>query len=249
VNGTFLVRCLVLAMAASAGTAAGADPSDHWLARWSFDAVEDHQVPDVSGHGHPGQMRALEAGAGPTLVDGMVGKAVRLRAALGTDVRVQRHDRLNPTTGLTIAAWIKHEGPIDSSAEILGKKGQARYIVDGYRFYVSRTRSLCLEIGDGAAVSRVQTERKTIREDTWYFVAATFSPGRVRLYVNARLVVDEPVPARQIAPSTNHLVLGNFAGRRNAFPFNGLIDEVSLLDAALDADAIFALARPSELRE
>ena len=248
-NRTFLGPGFVLAMAALAATAAAADLSEHWLARWSFDEEEDGRVPDASGHGHHGQMRAVEAAAGPTLVDGMVGKALQLRAALGTDVVVQRHTHLNPTSGLTVAAWIRHEGPIGSSAEILGKKGQARYIVAGYRFCVSRTGRLCLEIGDGSTVSRVQTERNTIRADTWYFVAATFSPGRARLYLNARPVVDQPIPARQIAPSNKRLVIGNFAGRRNAMHFNGLIDEVSLLDAALDADAIFALARPSRLRE
>jgi hypothetical protein len=249
VNERIVVPGFALAVTVLAATAVGADAPKHLLARWTFDEEQQGRVLDASGNGHHGQMRAVEVGAGPARVDGMVGKAIRLRAALGTDVLVKRDPRLDPGSGLTIAAWIKHEGPIGAAAEIVGKKGLASTIVDGYRFCVSRIGSLCLEIGDGKSVSRVQTERRTIRPDTWYFVAATFSPGRVQLYVNARLVVDQEVSAQRIAPSTNHLVIGNFAGRRNAMPFNGLVDEVHLLGVALDGDSIFRLAKAGELRE
>jgi hypothetical protein len=113
---------------------------------------------------------------------------------------------------------------------------------------VSRIGRLCLEIGDGTDVSRVQTDRGTIRPDTWYHVAGTFAPGRGRLYLNGRLIADHELPARQIGASTNHLVIGNFAGRRNAMPFNGQIDEVRVFDTALDADGIFEAASPRRLR-
>jgi len=179
----------------------------------------------------------------------MVGRPLRFVASAGTDFRVKNHPRLNSTAGLTIAAWIRHDGPIGPAAEILGKKGQAKYILDGYRFGVSRIGCLYLEIGDGHAVSRVHTGRRAIRPGTWYHVAGTFSPGRARIYVNCRLVVDQEIAAPRIAASKNDLVIGNFAGRRNAYPFNGCIDEVNLLGAALDADVIFELARPRELRQ
>ena len=248
-NRALTISSIAVAIVVIAASAGYADSSKHLLASWSFDEGEDAVVLDASGNRHNGQMRAGEAGARPTRVDGMVGQAMRFRAAAGTDILVRKHARLNPTSGLTISTWIKHEGPIGSTAEILGKKGLARSIVDGYRLCVSRTGCLCLEIGDGTAVSRVQTTRGTIRPDTWYFVAATFAPGRGRLYINGRLIVDQEISANKIAPSNNNLVIGNFAGRRNALPFNGLIDEVNLLDTALDADAIFDLARPDRLQQ
>jgi len=246
---TLIISSIAVAIVVIAASAGHADSSEHLLASWSFDEGTGEAVADASGNGHKGQMRAGEAGARPTRVDGMVGQAMQFRAAAGTDILVKRHPRLNPTSGLTITAWIKHEGPIGTAAEILGKKGLARYIVDGYRLCVSRTGSLCLEIGDGSAICRVQTTRGTIRPDTWYFVAGTFAPGRGRIYINGRLIVDQEIPANEIAPSNNNLVIGNFAGRRNAMPFNGLIDEVNLLDAALGADEIFKLARPSRLQQ
>jgi len=248
-NRTLTISSIAVAIVAIAVSAGYADSSKHLLASWSFDEGDGTVVLDASGNGHNGQIRAGEAGARPTRVDGMVGQAMRFRAAAGADVLVRKHARLNPTSGLTVSAWVKHEGPIGPAAEILGKKGLARSIVDGYRLCVSRTGSLCLEIGDGTAVSRVQTTRGTIRPDTWYFVAATFAPGRGRLYINGRLIVDQEISANKIAPSNNNLVIGNFAGRRNAMPFNGLIDEVNLLDVALGADEIFNLARPSRLQQ
>jgi len=249
VNKTCVLLGLVLAMTARVAMAAEDELSPHLLGRWNFDGGEDGPILDTSGRNHHGRVRAVHVGATTERVDGMVGNALRLQAGHGMEVLVQRHPALNPTSGLTITAWIKYQGPIGVTGEIVGKKGLAKYIVDGYRFYVSPVGKLCLEIGDGSAVSRVQTARRTIRPNTWYFVAATFSPGHGRLYLNGRLLLDEEIVAQKIAPSNNHLVIGNFAGRRNAAPFNGLIDEVNLLDAALDGEAIFRLARPADIRQ
>jgi hypothetical protein len=247
-------RALVLssaiaAVAVLAAAAAEDDSSQHLAASWDFERGRGDVVLDASGGGHNGRIRAGQTGAKPVRVDGMVGSAMQFKAADGADIMVANHPRLNPRSGLTITAWIKHEGPIGPAAEIVGKKGLARYIVDGYRFSVSRIGRLCLEIGDGTEVSRVQTDRGTIRPDTWYHVAGTFAPGRGRLYLNGRLIADQELPARQIAASTNHLVIGNFAGRRNAMPFNGQIDEVRVFDTALDADEIFEAASPRRLRQ
>lgn len=153
-NRSLTVASIAVAIVTIAASGGRADSSDHLLASWSFDEGDGTVVLDASGNGHNGQIRAGEAGARPTRVNGMVGQAMRFRAAAGTDVLVRKHARLNPTFGLTVTAWIKHEGPI-----------------------------------------------------------------------------------------------GNFAGRRNAMPFNGLIDEVNLFDAALDPDAIFDLARPNRLQQ
>jgi len=216
---------------------------------WDFEAGDGDVTPDASGNGHDGALRAVESGAAPERTPGMVGRAMRFNAAQGCDIVVENHPRLNPSDGLTVCAWIKHEGPFGPAAEIVGKKGLAKAIVNGWRFWVARSGALCLEVGDGEAVSRVATERGEIRSGLWAHAAGTFAPGRVRLYVNCRLVVDREVPAQRIAPSPNRLVIGNFAGRRNAMPFNGFIDEVNVSSAALDADAVFLLAKPDKLRQ
>lgn len=226
-----------------------APPTEQRLAAWDFEQVDGAVVADTSGNGHSGTARALEPHNPPAAVDGMVGRALQFSARHGTDVVVGDDAALSPTDGLTVAAWIKHEGPIQWTAEILGKKGQAKAIVDGYRLYLTRAGRLCFEIGDGTAVSRVSAPNRTIKPDTWYHVAATFAPGRLRLFLNTRLIEDRQVDAQRIAASPNKLVIGNFAGRRNAYPFNGMIDEVELLAVALDADAIFRLARPQRLSQ
>ena len=232
-----------------AGASFASDSARHPIAAWDFNGDGKTTVRDGSGNERHGEMRAVKQNAPSERTAGMVGQAVKFSAGAGTDIVVKNHPRLNPTTGLTVAAWIKHEGPIGPAAEIVGKKGQARSIVDGYRFWVSRAGRLHLEVGDGKSVYRAHTERNAIKPDHWYHVAATFSPGRGRIYINSRLIVDEKLAAQQIAPSKNNLVIGNFAGRRNAMPFNGLIDEVALFDAALDGDAIFRLAKPNLLEQ
>lgn len=243
-------RGFVLALLTVAAVRAQeARPPGTTLARWDFEDVRAEVVPDESGNGHDGQARAVEPNRAPQCIEGMVGNGMLFVAAGGTEVVVRDRPSLNPRTGLTITAWIRHSGPIRASAEIVGKKGLAKTIVDGYRLSLTRAGRLVLEIGDGTAVSRVSTGNRAIRPDTWYHVAGTFSPGRGRLYVNGRLLAEAAVPARSIAPSRNDLVIGNFAGRRNAYPFNGIIDEVNLLSAAVDADTIFRLARPDRLQQ
>lgn len=238
---------LVALLAAVAVAAQGASSPAAALARWDFEDVQSETVPDESGNGHDGQARAVTPDGAPGGTGGMVGNGMLFTAANGTEVMVGDRPSLSPETGLTITAWIRHSGPIGAAAEILGKKGLAKTIVDGYRLSVSKAGRLVLEVGDGTAVSRVSTANRTIRPDVWYHVAGTFAPGRGRLYVNGRLIVEAEVPAMRIAPSRNRLVIGNFAGRRNAYPFNGVLDEVNLLSAAVDADTIFRLARPERL--
>lgn len=223
-----------------------AEPS--LLGSWLFEGTTTDSAEDLSENRHRGKLRSLTPEKRPRRVPGMVGGALVFRAAHGTDVQVKNTSRLNPGTGLTITAWIRHDGPITGTAEILGKKGQAKAIVDGYRLSLSKAGRLCFEVGDGMTVSRVTTANRTIKADTWYHVAATFAPGRLRLYLNCRLIVDQEVAAERIARSKSHLVIGNFAGRRNAYPFNGIIDEVNLFAAPLEADAIFALANPDKLQ-
>ena len=241
-----LLPAVLIAAAVGAQHAA---PSAATLARWDFENARGITIPDESGSGHHGEARAIKPDSLPRSVKGMVGNGMLFNAADGTEVTVANRPSLNPEHELTIAAWIRHAGPIGATAEIVGKKGLAKAIVDGYRLSVSKAGRLVLEVGDGTAVSRVSTANRTIRPDTWYHVAGTFSPGQGRLYINGRLAVEAAVPARQIAPSRNRLVIGNFAGRRNAYPFNGIIDEVNLLNVAADADTVFHLARPERLQQ
>ena len=249
-NRRIVFASIVVALANEVLIAQGeTDFKSHLLAKWDFDQGEGRVAQDASGNEHHGQMGALTEGAAPERVKGMVGRAARFSAAAGVDITVKNHPRLNPIDGLTVAAWIKHEGPLPPGAEIVGKKGQARAIVDGYRFFVSKAGRLFLSVGDGKEVCCVRTPRRAIRPSTWYHVAGTFSPGRIRLYLNGRMVADQAVAAQRIEPSRNNLVIGNFAGRRNALPWNGLIDEVNLFDRALDADAIFKSAAPERLQQ
>jgi len=228
--------------------AGAAELGEHLIAKWTFDEGGGPVAKDGSGNGHDGALRSLVPDKPPARVEGMVGKAMKFNAENGTEILVKNHDRLNPGSGLTIAAWIKYEGRMNY-AEIVGKKGIAKTIVDGYRLSLARNGRIFWGTGDGKVVTNSRTERHTIQPGAWYHVAATFAPGHMRIYVNGKLLVDDEVEAQQIAPSRTVLMIGNFAGRRNALPFNGLIDEVYLFDTALEAADIFKLAQPDKLQQ
>jgi len=217
------------------------------IARWSFDLSQALKTPDSSGNGHHAELRAVAPGVAPAVVPGIAGNALRFRAQDKCDAKVMNRPKLNPSEALTVTAWVKHDGPITGTAEIVGKKGQAKAIVDGYRLFVSKAQRLCFEIGDGTKVYRINTPNRTIKPGIWYHVAGVFSPGRLRLFINTRCIADIAVAAQRIAPSQNHLTIGNFAGRHGAYPFNGWIDEAAIAAAALDADGVLILAEPHKI--
>jgi len=228
--------------------AEGEQPKKHLIAKWDFDGDGAAIAVDRSGNGHKG---ILGAHAGekelPKRVDGMAGKAMEFSHANGTEIRVKNAPALNPTKGLTVAAWIKHEGAMaGNGAEIIGKRGSGKNSPGGYRLFLTKGGRLYLRVGHDAGRYGVATARRSIQPNHWYHVAGTFSPGRLRLYVNGRLAVENEIPTQQITPTRHALVIGNFAGRRNNSPFNGLIDEVCLFDIALDAEQIFQIAQEGE---
>jgi len=241
-----------------AGTCAAqvedADLDKHLIAKWDFEGEGDIAA-DRSGNGHDGTLTAYaDAKFGAKRVEGMVGKARQFSKLGGTAVRVKDSQRLNPTQGLTIAAWIKKDYYVEGkwteeTGEIIGKKAHnGKY---GYRLYVTGSGKLRFEVGEGKnEYSLFTTEKRTIHPDRWYHVAATFSPGRMRLYINTHLKRERDVEAQRIAASGNDLIIGNYGGsRRNAGPFNGLIDEVCIFDVALEADDILKLAQPEQAPE
>ena len=233
-----------------AAWAGDANLNKHLLAKWDFEG-KGIIVPDRSGHGHDGQAAALgDPNLPPQRANGMVGKAMQFHKLGGNEIRVKNAASLNPTQALTIVAWVKKDYYIEGKwsewqSEIVGKKTYNG--TQGYRLYVTPSGVLRFEVGDGKNVySLSPPEKRTIFPDTWYHLAATFSPGRMRLYINGRLKLDKEVDAQQIAPSSEDLVIGNYAGPKNMAPFNGLIDDVSILDVALESADILKLAMPPQ---
>ena len=69
----------------------------------------------------------------------------------------------------------------------------------------------------------------------------TYDGERLQAFINcdpsAEAEVSGPIMAKN-----RHLVIGNFIGRKNAYAFEGAIDELKVFDRVLSRDEIFAAA-------
>lgn len=243
VGATALAALVTLSLAGHVSAERISRPGDelkkHLIARWNFNEAGGDVARDVSGNGHDGELVARSSsGALPQRVEAMVGKAMRFNEKDRTMVVVENSERLNPTQGLTLAAWIKHEGPWHHTIEIISKKAREERSVDGYRFFITRMGRLYLAVGNGQTTPWVYTPILAVVSDRTVHVAVTFESGRVRFYKNGRLWVDKKMDAQRILPNETPLTIGQVAGLDQNFHFNGLIDEVHIFNKALSAEQI-----------
>jgi hypothetical protein len=79
----------------------------------------------------------------------------------------------------------------------------------------------------------------------WTHVAATYDGQRMRLFVNAVEVKSREVTGA-IAPEKQPLVLANYLGRKNAYPFLGTLDDIRVYSRALTGAEILEIAARRE---
>ncbi|MFQ6098231.1 MAG: LamG domain-containing protein, partial [Armatimonadota bacterium] len=176
-------------------------------------------------------------GAGPEWVDGIRGKALKFAEAKHPYVIVKDAGSLVGPGPFTVMAWIKPVGR-RKTMEIVCHKGDTSNKGFRLRNFWSR---LAFEIGTGGDSIRVRAPEWSLEHGFWQHVAATYDGERVRLYVNAVLVAEAKAPTPP-TPESRPLVIGNYIGRKDAYPFEGVIDEVALYDSALAAEDILHAA-------
>ncbi|MBC7286908.1 MAG: LamG domain-containing protein [Armatimonadetes bacterium] len=75
----------------------------------------------------------------------------------------------------------------------------------------------------------------------WTHVAGTYDGQTLRVYTNGVLRAEIEAPGG-VAPRKRSAVIGNYVGRKNAYPMDGLIDEVRIYNRALTVEEILAAA-------
>jgi hypothetical protein len=75
----------------------------------------------------------------------------------------------------------------------------------------------------------------------WSHIAAVHNGTSMRLYINGVEKAVAPVEG-EIMPSKRGLIIGNYIGRKNAYAFDGLLDDVKVFGRALTAEEVFAEA-------
>ncbi len=223
------VVCVLLAAAVQAADAPGPV-----VAHWALDAADGGVLTD-SGPNHLDAK--LEGKAAPRFVAGQVGQAWDLTLADQAAGVVPAQAVLDLQPPFTIAAWIRPT-ELSRAMEIVCRKGDGDNL--GYRFRYG-WGALYFLLGDGQESVTVSTKTRTIDTNHWVHVAATHDGRTVRLFLNCEESVATDTKAVP-APSKRALLLGNYVGRRDAYPFIGQMDDIWILGAAMDGEALHTLA-------
>jgi len=204
------------------------DPS--LLGDWRMDAIAGGTTSDSSGAGRT----AAVVGA-PSLTTGVNGQALSFNKS--NYLLVDNAPALNPSTQITIAAWIK---PTTSGTQYVVKKGR-QDSTDGFELSLSSDGKVFVRFnqassGDSFRVN--STSKYPTNGSTWLHVAATYDGATIKLYINGVLQGSKNA-SFQIASNSLPLAVGaQDDGYRG---FAGAIDGVKLYNRALSAAEIVAL--------
>lgn len=156
----------------------------------------------------------------------------------GVDDRAEapNHASLNFTNALTVTAWVKPANLSTADRTIVSKW----YTPDSYALFVQNGDYVfSVVLSTGTYVNVRATGRAVAGQ--WAHVAGVFNGSTAAIYINGVQVGSPVSAAGSLQQSTRPVVIGNHPSW-NAFP--GLIDEVRLYRAALDATQIAGLASP-----
>lgn len=211
------------------------------LAYWPLEALTEGMVTDASGNKHDALAYGLE-GKVPAVVPGIAGNCLQFTAASQQYLEVKQSEPLLAPSAMTVMAWIK---PVarDGTYEIIGNKGDKSG--DGpwpgwrLRYFWSR---VTFQFGTADSTEPdVSSPEWSAPAGFWSHVALSYDGRKLILYVNCEPVAEQALKT-PIMAATKPLIIGNYLGRKNAYAFDGLIDEVRIYGEVLDGDAIHAEA-------
>jgi len=140
------------------------------------------------------------------------------------------------TSGVTYSTWIKTNNSTEQ--RIFGQQ-----ISNGYSDYssgglgISSGKAVMIAYDDAGSYKNSSTTT-TIQSNKWYHIVGTYNPAdqKIRIYLNGNL---EGTPTSITTFSRLFTNASNRIGRKDdAYPFNGLIDEVKIYNYALTDNEI-----------
>lgn len=203
---------------------------------YSFDSIVGSDVPDDSGHGHPGVING-----DITLADGKYGSAGKFTTGSFLDLDGANFPAEDiPTSDFTLSAWTKCENTGGDHAIFCAKASDETWLIHPdirgggqYRF--------CLR-GDGSN-KICDIKAGAVAWDTWTHYAGTYSrtTGKATLYINGDVL--EEVDALADVDIAGDWGLGARVGYNidDARPFTGLMDDFSIWKTALTQAEIIDL--------
>ena len=212
----------------SCGCVRGAIDLNTIVGLWLFDEDDPGEAMDSSGRGHNGQIK------GAQLVDGKYKGGLQFDGADDVVIIPDAEDLTLST--FTLAAWFNSVGPNDLWQGIVGKDS---WPLRNYSLYIHRdTKTLGSNFVHDANPNahKEVVGVKQVMDEQWHHGAVTYDMKNFRIYTDGvmekqRAVTDEP--------DENNLPVR--IGREGAF--NGMIDEVIILNVALEADDIAGIMK------
>lgn len=142
---------------------------------------------------------------------------------------------LNPTTDLSISAWVKPTGTGIFNRPILGRYTQLH--IGGYLFLymADNTFSFSLSTVNNGWGDHVRSTEK-FPWGSWYHLVGTYTSGDGNLYVNGKLAASTNGVSGDInAPALDFYVCAHTSGGEN---FQGNVDEIAVYDRVLSASEV-----------
>ncbi|MFX0092203.1 MAG: LamG-like jellyroll fold domain-containing protein, partial [Candidatus Hodarchaeota archaeon] len=203
------------------------------VAYWDFDEGSGSTVTDQSGNGNDGTV------TGATWVTGKNGSALLFSdSATGDYVQVADSNSLDPSTALTIEAWIKadtFDGDGATSGNIIISKwvdwsiGKAQFLLTAFT-----GGGLAFKINGVQARHDLRVENQ-LSEGVWHHILATWNEHDIILAVDGEIVAHESSLVTSMYSTEydqDHLRIGylsdsTYIGAKK-WQFKGVIDEVSI---------------------
>ncbi len=142
---------------------------------------------------------------------------------VGGNVRIPNSSALNPTTALSLEAWVKPDALPTASASIL-RKGAPMLL------RLTPSGGVTFRLTKGGAVNEVSTGGALIAPAQWSHIVSTWDGATMKVYINATLRASASL-AGPIDSGTDSFHLASSYGSYDFFA--GAIDEAALYPAAL----------------
>ena len=193
-------------------------------ARYEFEQTSGKTSEDISGNGHTATLIKS-----PVFVPGRSGQALKLNGK-NQYARVNNSDALDPTTALTLSAWVEaddwkgsrhvlQKGPKKSQYSLAVEKGMLKFDLPGI----------------GAITAPLPTTGE------WHLLTATYDEATMTLYVDGVAAASAAGTGR-LKVTKSPLTIGTKApGSGAANFFHGLLDDVRVYARALSPDQVRAI--------
>lgn len=204
------------------------------IAWWRLDEADGNDVADSSGNGCTGR---LVGNPQWRPAGGKVGGALEFDG-IGDFVQIENESAFDIAGPITVAAWFK--------VNVFDKRWQALITKGDTSWRLQRTAeedTLTFHCTGITSVTGQRPEgiegKKNVNDGQWHHVVGVYDGSGVLLYIDGLL--DNSSEASGAIQMNDSAVIIGGNSEQTGREWNGLIDEVSIIGGAIDANAIHAL--------